>query len=126
MVYSLKTSLPLIWDWVAHPFAHLRRPPSAYMAKMHGVDPIMARRHHCPLGINAPPLKCASCPYRRVIVLEMGGLNSEQVSGRACLSIWTERKPVCYVDIDTRTGEIIAMQPVAEGTAWNDVPTPVI
>jgi protein-S-isoprenylcysteine O-methyltransferase Ste14 len=42
----------LIVDWVLHPFAHLRRPPSAYMARMHGVDPAVARRHHCPMGID--------------------------------------------------------------------------
>jgi hypothetical protein len=116
----------LIADWVFHPFAHLRRPPSVQMAKMHGVDPAMARRHHCPVGINAPSLECASCPYRRVILVEVEAHNSEGVSGLDCLSIWAHRKPACYADIDTRTGQVINIHAVGEGTAWKDVPTPVI
>lgn len=116
----------LIADWILHPFAHLRRPPSAYMAKMHGVDPAIARRHHCPVGINDPSLECASCPYRRVILVEVAASTKEGTSGLSCFSIWACRKPVCYVDIDTRTGEILTVQSVGEGTAWRDVPTPVI
>ena len=116
----------LIADWVFHPFAHLRRPPSVYMAKMHGVDPAMARRHHCPVGIDDPSLDCASCPYRRVIVVQVSAANRAGTSGLGCFSIWAHRTPVCYVDIDTRTGEIVTVQPVGESTAWKDVPTPVI
>ena len=119
-------TLTLIADWVLHPFAHLQRPPSAYMAKMHGVDPAIARRHHCPLGIDDPSLECASCPYRRVILVEVSAGSRGRVRSRGCLSIGTRRKPVCYMDIDTRTAEIVNVQPVGEGTAWEDVPTPVI
>jgi len=116
----------LIADWIFHPFAHLRRPPSTYMAKMHGVDPAVARRHHCPIGINDPSLECTSCPYRRVILVEVSKENQGRTSGRDCLSIWTQRRPVCYMDIDTRTGQIVNIERVGEGTAWRDVPTPVI
>jgi protein-S-isoprenylcysteine O-methyltransferase Ste14 len=116
----------LIADWIFHPFAHLRRPPSAYMAKMHGADPAMARRHHCPIGINDPALDCSACPYRRVILVEVSRGDRSRTTGRRCLSIWTQRRPVCYIDIDTRTGHIANIKPVGEGTAWKDVPTPVI
>lgn len=116
----------LIADWILHPFAHLRRPPSAYMAKMHGVNPAVARRHHCPIGIDDSSIECSSCPYRRVILLQVSRESQERVRGPGCLSIWAHRSPVCYVDIDTRTGEIIRIQPVGPGTAWKDVPTPVI
>ena len=116
----------LMADWILHPFEHLRRPPSAYMAKMHGVDPAVARRHHCPMGIDDPSLECASCPYRRVILVEVSAGEGERVAGRDCLSIGARRRPVCYVDIDTRTGKTVNIQRVGEGTAWKDVPTPVI
>jgi protein-S-isoprenylcysteine O-methyltransferase Ste14 len=116
----------LIADWIFHPFAHLRRPPSAYMAKMYGVDPAVARRHHCPVGINDPSLECDSCPHRRVIFIEVSDENLSQITGQNCLSITTQRKPICYMDIDTRTGAIDSIQPVGTGTAWKDVPTPVI
>jgi hypothetical protein len=116
----------LIADWILHPFAHLRRPPSAYMAKMHGVDPAVARRLHCPVGIDDPSMECASCAYRRVIVIEVSDEDHGRITGRNCLSILTRRRPVCYIDIDTRTGGIANIQRVGEGTAWRDVPTPVI
>lgn len=116
----------LIADWILHPFAHLRRPPSAYIAKMHGVDPTVARRHHCPLGIDDPAMECESCSYRRVILVEVDRGDHDRVTGRDCLSIWIRRRPVCYLDIDTRTGGIASIQRVGEGTAWKDVPTPVI
>jgi hypothetical protein len=116
----------LIVDWVLHPFAHLRRPPSAAMARMHGVDPAMARRHHCPMGIDDPSLECASCPYRRVILLEVSAGRGRRAVGRDCLSIGTRRRPVCWMDIDTRTSQIVGIHPVDDGTAWRDVPTPVL
>ena len=116
----------LIADWILHPFEHLRRPPSVYMAKMHGVDPAVARRHHCPMGIDDPSLDCASCPYRRVILVEVSAGEGRRVAGRDCLSIGTRRRPVCCVDIDTRSGKIVNIHPVGGGTAWQDVPTPVI
>ena len=54
----------MIADWVLRPFEHLRRPPSAHVARMHGVDPAIARRHHCPLGIDDEGMDCGACPYR--------------------------------------------------------------
>ena len=77
----------LITDWVLHPFAHLRRPPAAHMAAMHHVDPIMARRHHCPLEINRPDLDCATCPYRRVIWVEVDRGQTAPLTGEAALAL---------------------------------------
>jgi hypothetical protein len=116
----------LIADWILHPFAHLRRPPSAEMARMHGADPAVARRHHCPVGIDDPSLECTTCPYRRVILVEVKTANQRPLTGLGCLSIWAERTPVCYVDIDTVTGKIVKVERVGAGTAWHDVPTPVM
>ena len=116
----------LIADWILHPFAHLRRPPSVYMAQMHGVDPAVARRHHCPMGIDDPSLECMSCPYRRVILVEVSAGEGRRVTGRDCMSIGTRRRPVCCMDIDTRTGKVVNIRPVGEGTAWQDVPTPIM
>ncbi|MDP3183238.1 MAG: isoprenylcysteine carboxylmethyltransferase family protein, partial [Desulfobaccales bacterium] len=64
-------TVALIVDWVLHPFEHLRRPPAAMMAKMHKVDAKIARRHHCPLGINQADRDCDTCTFRRVIFVEI-------------------------------------------------------
>jgi len=63
-LYKQHHTVAMISDWVLHPFQHLRTSPSFHMAKMHNVDPAVARRHHCPLGINDSNLTCETCPYR--------------------------------------------------------------
>ena len=70
-LYKQHHTVGLIIDWVLHPFEHLRRSPSAQMAKMRNVDPAMARRHHCPLGINNQNMDCNNCEYRRVIFMRL-------------------------------------------------------
>lgn len=119
-------TIAMITEWVFHPFEHLRASPSLHMAKMHRVDPAFARRHHCPLGINDPEMQCNNCPYRRVILVEIEHSNARHYSGRELFSFDVTRVPVCYVDINTQTGEIINIKQVEKATAWQDVPTPAI
>jgi protein-S-isoprenylcysteine O-methyltransferase Ste14 len=116
----------LITDWVLHPFRHLRQPPSAYMAKMHNVDPSLARRHHCPLSIDKADLKCDECPYRRIIIVEISHSSNMHIVGTGLLSLNATRTPVGYIDIDIETGEIVNIEKVGAETAWKDVPTPAI
>ena len=119
-------TIMMITEWVLHPFKHLRSSPTLHMAKMHGVDPEMARRHHCPLGINDPSMDCKTCPYRRVIIDEIGAKTNKVLSEKEALSFNTTRTPVAYFDINTKTGEIINIQKVGKSTAWAGVPTPAI
>ena len=119
-------TLALITDWVLHPFEHLRRSPSAQMAKMHGVDPVFARRHHCPIGIDEPKLSCETCPYRRIIFIEIDHEGSCHISSQELLSFSVSRIPVGFIDINTSTGEMVNVKTVGKGTAWKDVPTPAI
>jgi protein-S-isoprenylcysteine O-methyltransferase Ste14 len=119
-------TVAMITDWVLHPFEHLRRPPSAHLAKMHHVDPNLARRHHCPLGIDDPNLNCDACPYRRVIMVEVTNDRGGPVEGSDMLAFNATRTPVGFVDINTQTGEIINAKQVEKSTAWKDVPTPAI
>ncbi|MBU4311185.1 MAG: isoprenylcysteine carboxylmethyltransferase family protein [Candidatus Omnitrophica bacterium] len=116
----------MITEWVMHPFGHLRSSPTLHMAKMHGVDPAMARRHHCPLGINDPSMDCKTCPYRRVIIDEVSAKPGTLLSGKELLSFDTTRVPVVFIDINTKTGEIVNAKKVEKATAWADVPTPAI
>ena len=119
-------TIGLITDWVFHPFEHLRRSPSAQMAKMRNVDPAMARRHHCPLGINNPNMDCNNCDYRRVIFVEVDNPSHKHISGKELFAFNTTRVPVGFIDIDTQSGEIIDKKRVDSQTAWSDVPTPAI
>jgi protein-S-isoprenylcysteine O-methyltransferase Ste14 len=119
-------TVALITDWVLHPFEHLRRSPMAQMAASRGVDPVLARRHHCPLGIDRPDLNCAACPYRRVILVEIAHPQPGRLSGRGLLAGGVVRTPVGYLDLEVSTGKIVHIRPVDRGTAWKDVPTPDI
>jgi len=119
-------TIALISDWVFHPFEHLRRPPAAHMAAMKGVDPKMARRHHCPVGLDQADLDCDACSYRRVILLEVESPPGPRLSGEKLLAGNTARTPVGYIDLDAKTGKIVNIKQVAKGTAWKDVPTPEI
>ncbi len=125
-LYKQHHTVALIIDWVFHPFEHLRRSPSAEMAKMHNVDPSMARRHHCPLAINNENMNCNDCDYRRVVFVEVDNSAKEHLSGKKLFSFNTTRVPVGFIDINTKTGEIINKKMVEQKTAWSDVPTPTI
>ena len=116
----------LILDWVLHPFEHLRRSPSAYMAQMYHVDPNVARRHHCPLGIDDPNMKCGDCDYRRIVFVKVGHSSPGHIVGKDVFAFDTTRVPSGFIDINRRTGKIISMQSVEAKTAWSDVPTPAI
>lgn len=116
----------LIADWIFNPFEHLRRSPSAQMAAMHHVDPAIARRHHCPIGLDDPNLQCPSCPYRRIVFVKINHEGEQHRSGRSLFSFDTIRVPVSFIDVDTRTGHVITATRVGKATAWMDVPTPAI
>ena len=119
-------TVALITDWVLHPFAHLRSSPMAQMAAARGVDPAVARRHHCPLEIDRAEMDCDTCAYRRVILVEIDHGRPGHISGRSLLAGGVVRTPVGYIDLEVATGKIVHIRPVDKGTAWKDVPTPEI
>ncbi|MFZ0931085.1 MAG: isoprenylcysteine carboxylmethyltransferase family protein [Syntrophobacteraceae bacterium] len=116
----------LIADWIFNPFEHLRRSPSAQMAAMHNVDPVTARRHHCPVMVDNAAMECVSCPLRRIIFLEIDHRGNGHLSKTGIFSFNATRVPICFMDINTQTGEIIKVERVGTATAWKDVPTPAI
>jgi protein-S-isoprenylcysteine O-methyltransferase Ste14 len=125
-LFKQHNTVMMITEWVLHPFQHLKSSPSLHMAKMHNVDPAIARRHHCPLGINDPALNCNNCPYRRIIIDEVDNPNGSHATGKGLLSFDSSRVPVYSIDINTKTGEIVKILKVESATAWQNVPTPAI
>jgi protein-S-isoprenylcysteine O-methyltransferase Ste14 len=115
----------LITDWVIHPFEHLRRSPAEQMARMHGVDPAIARKHHCPIAV-AHNLNCENCPYRRIIFVEVDHAGKERLAGKNLFAFGAFRTPVGFIDVNTVTAQIASSQRVGKATAWMDVPTPSI
>lgn len=125
-LYKQHHTVGLIIDWVLHPFEHLRRSPFVMMAKGEHVDPAMARRHYCPLGIHNKTMDCNHCAYRRVIFVESVNPSRSHMSGKELFRFDTKRIPVGFIDINTKTGRIINEKRVGSKTAWRGVPTPAI
>jgi len=125
-LFKKHNTLALITDWVLHPFEHLRRPPAAHMAAEHGVDPQVARRQHCPLQIQPADMECDQCSFRRVILVEIDGTSKGSHHGVGVFALDATRTPVGFLDINTRTGEIVTCKKVGSSSAWKDVPTPEI
>jgi protein-S-isoprenylcysteine O-methyltransferase Ste14 len=125
-LYKNHHSIAMITEWVLHPFSHLRVSPALHMAKMHNVDPEFARRYHCPMGIDDPNLDCKTCPYRRVIIVEVEHKTPNHISGKQLFALDTVRVPVEVIDMDTKTGRIVNIKKVKKSTAWENVPTPAI
>ncbi|MEJ2421233.1 MAG: isoprenylcysteine carboxylmethyltransferase family protein [Acidobacteriota bacterium] len=125
-LYKRHHTVRLMADWVLHPFEHLRLSPFARMAKMKHADPAAARRSHCPLGISAPNMTCRQCDYRRVIFVQVDNPSGRLRSGNGLLAFDSRRTPVGYIDLNTRTGQIVDIKRVPPKTAWGSVPTPAI
>jgi hypothetical protein len=125
-LYKQHHTVAMINEWVLHPFQHLRASPSLHMAKMFHVDPAVARRHHCPIVAKNPSMDCNSCPYRRVALIEVNHEGGGRLAGNKLLAVNVTRVPVSFVDINTKTGEIVNIVKVRKTTAWEDVPTPSI
>jgi protein-S-isoprenylcysteine O-methyltransferase Ste14 len=125
-LYKQHHSIAMITEWVLHPFSHLRASPSLHMAKMHNVDPAFARRHHCPLAIDDPALNCETCPYKRIIIVQVATASQHPALGRQVLAVGRERVPIEVIDLNTTTGEVVSIKKVAKATAWENVPTPAI
>ncbi len=125
-LFKKHNTLIMISEWVLHPFEHLRASPALHMAKMHNVDPAVARRHHCPIGVNDQSLNCENCPYRRVIIDEVDNSDGKRLSREGLFAFNTQRIPRYAVDLNVETGEIVQILPVGKATAWVNVPTPSI
>ena len=125
-LFKQHNTFAMIIEWVLHPFQHLRSSPSFHMARMHHVDPSIARRRHCPINTDEPALDCNTCPYRRVIIDEVQNKTGKHLSRSALFSFGTIRTPRYAIDLNAQTGAIVNIVAVEKATAWADVPTPSI
>jgi len=96
------------------------------MTKMRNVDPAITKRHHCPLGINNQTMDCNNCEYRQVVFIEVVDPTNQHMSGKQLFAFNTSRVPVGFIDINSKTDEIINKKRVESKAAWSDVPTPAI
>lgn len=107
--YRQRHTMSVIADMVLHPFGYLRTPRSFYTADARSGGSGISARH----------------VYRRVIVCKVEKNGGGRLSGRQLLSFNAERIPVCVIDIDVGTREIVGVKEFDRTTAWRDIPIPV-
>jgi hypothetical protein len=111
-LYEHHQTLPMIADWIFHPFRHLQ---GGHMMHMGGA---MAGEMAHMGGIGGHG------PVRRLIFLELGG--SGQSPERARLfGINARRTPLFFADLDIHNLILLDLKPLGPGTGWGRVPTPM-
>ena len=82
----------------------------------------------CPFNCSPvnPALQCDTCPFRRIIFVEIDHTAPGRLTKERLFSFGVTRIPVFFIDINTQTGKIINAKQVEKATAWGDVPTPPV
>jgi protein-S-isoprenylcysteine O-methyltransferase Ste14 len=105
-LYEHHQTMPMITDWVFHPFRHLE-----------GGHAMM---HHATAG----PAAAASPTVRRIIFLRVQGVGGTNEPA-ALFAIDGVRVPQFYVDVDLHTLTLLDVRDLGPGTGWGRVPTPM-
>ncbi len=103
-LYQHHQTLPMIADWVFHPFRHLE----GGHAHMHG--------DHAAPSIGGVA--------RRVIFVQVETARAD-VTPAALFSVTATRRPLFLVDVELHTLRLLNVQDLGTGTGWGDVPTPM-
>jgi protein-S-isoprenylcysteine O-methyltransferase Ste14 len=108
-LYEHHQTLPMIADWIFHPFRHLQ-----------GGHAMM---HH-DMGAGATASGAAGGMVRRLIFLEVdsprAGMTRADLFGIGAI-----RTPRFYADIDVHNLVLLEVRPLSPGTGWGRVPTPM-
>ncbi len=108
-LYQHHQTLPMIADWVFHPFRHLEGGHAGHAAMM---------MHH------AGGSGTASAMVRRIIFVRVDA-PMDQVPPAALLATGAPRRPLFFADVDLHALRCERVQDLGPGTGWGDVPTPM-
>ena len=105
-LYEHHQTIPMIVDWIFHPFRHLEG------------------GHHMMHGGTAATVPSASPTVRRIIFLRVE--KGRDASARSSLfAINAIRTPRFFVDVDMHTLTLLDAKDLGPGTGWGRVPTPM-
>ena len=107
-LYEHHQTIPMIVDWIVHPFRHLEGG--------HGMG-----MHHAGVGGAAP-----SFADRRIIFLEVPSASGgSSVDPAALFAIGAVRVPRFYADVNLHELKLLDLHELGPGTGWGRVPTPM-
>ena len=107
-LYREHQTLPMILDWIFHPFAHLQGGHSMAM-------------HH---GAGASPAGASSGGVRRLIFLHIDAAQTNPGRGEI-FGVDTARTPEFLADVDFPNLAVVDVRTLGPGTGWGKVPTPM-
>jgi protein-S-isoprenylcysteine O-methyltransferase Ste14 len=105
-LYQHHQTLPMIADWIFHPFSHLE-----------GGHAMM----HSAAGGTGATMSPAA---RRIIFLRVAG-TGDAGQPSTLFGIDTVRVPQFFVDIDLHSLTLLEVKNLSPGTGWGEVPTPM-
>ena len=105
-LYEHHQTMPMITDWIFHPFRHLE-----------GGHAMM---HHAIQG----PAAAGSPTVRRIIFLRVQGVGAADEPS-SLFAVDGVRVPQFYVDVDLHTLTLLDVRDLGPGTGWGRVPTPM-
>jgi protein-S-isoprenylcysteine O-methyltransferase Ste14 len=105
-LFEQHRTLPMIADYVLHPFTHLTE------GHVHGGE------HGGMHGHGSPAMK------RRLIFIDVSSDSGALSSPRDDFGIEVRRRPLFFADVHLHTGEVLQVASIPEGTGWGRVPTP--
>jgi len=103
-LYQHHQTLPMIADWVVHPFSHLE----GGHAHMHGDVAV-------PAGGGV---------VRRIIFVRVETTHGD-TSPAALFSVRVARRPLFFTDVDFHALRLLKVEDLGPGTGWGNVPTPM-
>jgi protein-S-isoprenylcysteine O-methyltransferase Ste14 len=107
-LYEHHQTMPMIADWIFHPFRHLE-----------GGHAMM---HHATVGVAAT----ASPTVRRIIFLRVASGDDGSASQPSSLfALGAVRAPQFFIDVDMHTLTLLEVRELGPGTGWGRVPTPM-
>jgi protein-S-isoprenylcysteine O-methyltransferase Ste14 len=107
-LYEHHQTLPMIIDWIFHPFRHLE---GGHLAM-----------HHAG---TAPAGAAPGFAERRIIFLKVASPEPAGPADPASLfGIGAARVPLFFADVDLHSLQLVAVHELGQGTGWGEVPTP--
>jgi protein-S-isoprenylcysteine O-methyltransferase Ste14 len=109
-LYQHHQTLPMIADWVFHPFRHL--------------EGGHAGMHHAGMAGTGAMGGMGAGTLRRVIFVQVETRGGE-LDPAALLATGAPRRPLFFADVDLHALRCERIQELGPGTGWGDVPTPM-
>ena len=108
-LFEQHKTIGMIAEYIFHPFTHLTE----------------GHAHHPGMQAHNPSMHDSPSMKRRIIFVEVSARSGELTSPFDDFDINITRRPLFFVDVHLRTGDILQIRDTSTGSEWGTVPTPM-